>query len=72
MVLDTDVHYDIVIPFLRVLKPTVICKGIPVSPLWKLDHTEHGDIEKELVQISLQAIFYLFIWGFMSLSTWYR
>ena len=75
-------------PFLRVLKPTVICNGIrvspllildsaehstkkglcklvyrhetwhrcrysdfiPVSPLWTLDHTKHGDTEKGLYQ----------------------
>ena len=34
--------------FLRALKPMIICNGIPIRPLWTLDHTEHGDTVKGL------------------------
>ena len=45
--------------FLRVLKPTVICNGILVSPLLTLDSTEHNTMK------GLCKLFYMH-------ETWHR
>ena len=51
--------------FLRALQPMVICNGILGSPLWTLDHTEHGDIEKELCKLVYRhQIWHKFMLGY--------
>ena len=45
--------------------PMVICNGIPVSPLWTLGHTKHGDPEKGLCKLVYRhEIWHRFILGY--------
>ena len=59
------VDEDIVVPFLRAPKLTVICNGLQVSPMWTLESTEHSDTEKGLCKfIYRHEIRHRFISGY--------